>query len=105
MGTWCFSAGQDSRKLCTAPRPVRTEERRLRSLLFFGTPVLTIFGYGGLSSVEVFNPSTQSWSPGPSLPVALTEFALSVAGGSLYAAGGWSTTRGPALNTLYSLTP
>ena len=47
-------------------------------------------GHMSLNSVEVFDPSTQTWSFGPSLSVARTNVGVAVMQNRLFAVGGFS---------------
>ena len=42
-----------------------------------------------LTSVEIYQPSTNSWKEGISMPKPRSQFATAVCGGSVYVVGGW----------------
>ena len=43
-----------------------------------------------LSTVEAYNPATNSWSTAPSMPTPRSDLAAAVVGGLIYAIGGWN---------------
>ena len=47
-------------------------------------------GHMSLNSVDVFDPSTQTWSFGPSMSVARTNVGVAVTQNRLFAVGGFS---------------
>jgi len=53
-----------------------------------------------LNTLEIYNPSTNSWTTGAPMPTARVSHAVAVLDGKLYAVGGTVSYQGPALNTV-----
>lgn len=78
-----------------------------------------IYAIGGLTSapntlpytytaaVEVFNPSTNTWSTGVPLPQPLSCFGVAVSNGIVYVIGGFNSSNGGTtpVNTVYNFNP
>ena len=47
-------------------------------------------GAHSLNSTEIYDPTTQNWTPGPSLTTARANVGVAVIGNRLYAVGGFS---------------
>ena len=58
-----------------------------------------------LSSVEIYDPDSDSFSAGPPLPVPLHHTTATAAGGKLYVIGGWSDFFATPLDVVYELDP
>jgi N-acetylneuraminic acid mutarotase len=58
-----------------------------------------------LSSVEVYDPDTDSFAPGPPLPVPLHHTTATAVAGKLYVIGGWSDFFATPLDVVYELDP
>jgi N-acetylneuraminic acid mutarotase len=56
-------------------------------------------------SVEVYDPATDSWSPGPSLTTPLHHTTAASVDGKLYAIGGWADFFATPLDVVYELDP
>jgi len=54
--------------------------------------IYAIGGYsaGYLATVEVYDPQTNRWSSGPTLPMAVAQPEVTSVGGRIYAIGGWN---------------
>jgi hypothetical protein len=83
-----FSPAQESWQLLPGP----AQPREHVSAVAFGNEIWVLGGrwqgVGELATVEIYNPTTNSWRPGPSLNVARAGFAAAVVDGQLMAAGG-----------------
>ena len=58
-----------------------------------------------LSSVEIYDPDSGIFSPGPALPVPLHHTTASAVGGKLYVIGGWSDFFATPLDVVFELDP
>lgn len=64
-----------------------------------GERILVVGGFDGsgdtISTVEIFDPATETWSSGPDLPVAVNHAMAAFLGGTFYVVGGYT---GPGLS-------
>ena len=112
-----YAAGSDNSNVSFEAYDPTTDTWSVRSLrcrrlaLFPGVGALggLLYVIGGatsvtLNTVDVYNPETNSWAPGPAMPTDRYAFGVGVTGGVLYAFGGATINGGfTTLSTVEAL--
>jgi len=97
-GTWTTKADMPTARLCVSTSAVNGK------IYAIGGSTGSNAWYFGISTVEEYDPSTDTWTSKTDIPTARTFFSTSAVNGKIYAIGGM-TTEGNHLSTVEEYDP
>jgi len=96
-GTWAYRAPMPTARAGAA---VAVVDNRIYVIGGRDCPYLFCFGARVFDTVEIYDPATDSWTTGASMPTARTDASAAVLGGLVVVVGGWMFDNRTAITIL-----